>query len=80
LPCVITTEKGLNEPRRAGLKEIMAAKKKPLLLETVEAPAPKLVVHKLELPPPRKEGRILGEGSGAVPALLQALRNEAKVL
>lgn len=80
LPAVITTEKGLNEPRRAGLKEIMAAKKKPLLSEPAAPPAPKLAVHSLELPPPRKEGRILGEGGAAVPALMDALRNEAKVL
>jgi electron transfer flavoprotein beta subunit len=80
MPLVVTTEKGLNEPRRAGLKEIMAAKKKPLLVENAEAPGQKLLLHRLELPPPRKDGRIVGEGAAAVPALLDALRNEAKVL
>ena len=37
-------------------------------------------VEALELPPPRKEGRILGQGPDAVPALIDALRNEAQVL
>src|SRR2546425_936066 len=33
------------------------------------------------LPPPeRKEGRIVGEGAGAVPELIRVLREEAKVL
>lgn len=80
LPCVFTAEKGLNEPRRAGLKEIMAAKKKPLEVKDVQAPPPKLELHGLTLPPQRAEGRILGEGPEAVPALVEALRNEAKVI
>jgi hypothetical protein len=32
------------------------------------------------MPPARKEGRIVGEGADAVPALVKALREEAKVL
>jgi electron transfer flavoprotein beta subunit len=80
LPAVITCDKGLNEPRYAGLKGIMAAKKK-----TIDEVAPlavenALVVQKVELPAARKPGRIVGEGAGAVPALMDALRNEAKVL
>ena len=34
----------------------------------------------LELPSARPEGRIVGEGVEAVPALIDALKNEAKVL
>lgn len=80
LPAVVTCQKDLNEPRYAGLKGIMAAKKKPL--EEVPAPAgtSQAEVVALELPPPRKEGRIVGQGAAAIPALLEALRNEAKVL
>lgn len=80
LPAVITCNKGLNEPRRAALKGIMAAKKKPL--EEVDAEAvPNLTrIEALALPPARQEGRIVGEGVDAVPALIEALQNEAKVL
>src|SRR5205807_6695487 len=35
LPAVLTTDKGLNEPRYPALKGIMAAKKKPLEVKTV---------------------------------------------
>jgi len=35
---------------------------------------------KFELPPARQEGRIVGEGVEAVPALIEALRTEAGVL
>jgi len=80
LPAVLTCQKALNEPRYAGLKGIMAAKKKPI----EESPAPAAEsgfrVVSVELPPPRKEGRIVGQGVEAVPALIDALRNEAKVL
>lgn len=79
-PAVISCEKGLNSPRSANLKGIMAAKKKPL--EVVEAPAVEsgFKAVSLTLPPARPEGRIVGEGAGAVPALIDALKNEAKAI
>ncbi len=80
LPAVVTCQKDLNQPRYAGLKGIMAAKKKPL--EEVACPdfPSQTEVVGLELPPERQEGRIVGEGVDAVPALIDALQNEAKVL
>ncbi len=80
LPAVITCQKALNEPRYAGLKGIMAAKKKPV--EEVPCPNPGNQVETLSLAPPpaRKAGRIVGEGVAAVPALIEALRSEAKVI
>ncbi len=80
LPAVFTTDKGLNEPRYASLKGIMAAKKKVIEERPVELGAPHLERLALELPPPRAGGRIVGEGAAAVPALVKALREEAKVL
>jgi len=80
LPAVLTCEKGLNEPRRAGLKDIMAAKKKPLEVKDAQAPTTKLVLESLQLPPERPEGRIVGEGVEAVPILVDLLTNEAKVI
>jgi electron transfer flavoprotein beta subunit len=80
LPAVLTCQKDLNEPRYAGLKGIMAAKKKPIEEKACPAAAGQVEVVGLELPPARKEGRIVGEGVEAVPALIDALRNEAKLL
>jgi electron transfer flavoprotein beta subunit len=80
LPAVITCDKGLNEPRYAGLKGIMAAKKKPIDEQELAAEPAQAVSTRLELPPPRKEGRIVGEGAAAVPALIEALRKEAQAL
>jgi electron transfer flavoprotein beta subunit len=80
LPAVITCQKGLAEPRYAGLKGIMAAKKKPIAEEAFDDVPGTARVTKLQTPPPRPEGRIIGEGPDAVDALLDALRNEAKAL
>jgi electron transfer flavoprotein beta subunit len=79
-PAVLTADKGLNEPRYPALKGIMAAKKKPLEVKAAPAPGGGVTVLELKLPDARKEGRILGEGPGAVNALIDVLRNEAKVL
>lgn len=80
LPAVITCNKGLNEPRRASLKGIMAAKSKTIAEEAPLAVDTQTLVVKVELPPSRKAGRIVGEGAAAVPALITALKTEAQVL
>ena len=80
LPAVFTTDKGLNEPRYASLKGIMAAKKKLIEERAVDLGTPAIERLALELPPPRKPGRIVGEGVAAIPELIRALREEAKVL
>jgi electron transfer flavoprotein beta subunit len=80
LPAVITAQKGLNEPRYASLKGIMAAKKK-TIDEKPAADSENLTeVLKMHLPPPKQAGRILGTDSSAVPELVKLLRDEAKVL
>lgn len=76
LPAVITAQRGLNEPRYASLKGIMAAKKKPI--EEVEgvSGATSSSVTALALPPARPEGRKVEDAT----ALVALLRDEAKVL
>jgi electron transfer flavoprotein beta subunit len=90
LPCVITAQKGLNEPRYASLKGIMAAKKKPVDERTLASlgldaakVAPRLVWEKLELPPRKAGGKILkGEEdpAGAARELVRLLHDEAKII
>jgi electron transfer flavoprotein beta subunit len=80
LPAVFTADKGLNTPRYASLKGIMAAKKKPIEERATAVGAANLEVVSLELPPARKAGRIVGEGVGAVAELVRVLRDEAKVI
>ena len=82
LPAVLTADKGLNEPRYPALKGIMAAKKKPLEVKPVQlgAGGGGIEIVALTPPPQRKDGKIVGEGAGAVPELVRLLREEAKVL
>jgi electron transfer flavoprotein beta subunit len=79
-PAVFTTDKGLNQPRYASLKGIMAAKKKPIDEKSAAASEPALEVVSLELPKPRGAGRVVGQGVAAIPDLIRALREEAKVI
>jgi electron transfer flavoprotein beta subunit len=88
LPAVISAQKGLNEPRYASLKGIMAAKKKPI--ETLGASAlgldaatlaPKTKVVAMELPASRAAVKMI-EGDAATQAkeLLRLLHEEARVI
>ena len=79
-PAVITTDLRLNEPRYVALPAIIKARSKPLQrLESAELgprPQPRILVHSLEAPPPRKAGRNVN----SVDELVAALRDEARVL
>jgi electron transfer flavoprotein beta subunit len=80
LPAVVSAQKGLNEPRYASLKGIMAAKKKPLEEIEVGEAESRLEILQAMSPPERSGGVIVGEGPDAVPELVRRLREEAKVL
>jgi electron transfer flavoprotein beta subunit len=88
LPCVISAQKGLNEPRYASLKGIMAAKKKPI--QALDAKAvgldaaalqPKTKLEKLELPAARPGVKMIqGDAATQAKELLRVLHEEAKVI
>ncbi|NWG12103.1 MAG: electron transfer flavoprotein subunit beta/FixA family protein [Acidobacteria bacterium] len=88
LPAVFTAQKGLNNPRYASLKGIMAAKKKPIDVQTVASLGlsaddlvARLATVQVALPPPRPPGRILtGDVSETVPQLVRLLHEEAKLI
>jgi len=80
LPAVLTIDEGLNTPRLPNLKGIMAAKKKPLESRPAQLGDRRVTVTRVELPPDRPPGRIIGEGIAAVPELIRLLQTEAKVM
>jgi electron transfer flavoprotein beta subunit len=80
LPAVITIDEGIARPRLPSLKGIMGAKKKPLEVKPAQLGDVHLTVTRMELPPERTGGRIIGEGPDAVPELVRLHRTEAKVL
>jgi electron transfer flavoprotein beta subunit len=80
LPAVVTTDLRLNEPRYVTLPNIMKAKKKPMEVLKPDAlgvdVAPRLATLKVEEPPKRKAGAKVADAK----ALVDKLRNEAKVI
>jgi electron transfer flavoprotein beta subunit len=80
LPAVIGAQKGLNEPRYASLKGIMAAKKKIIEEKPAAASENMTEIIKMQNPPAKQPGRILGTDATAVPELVRLLREEAKVI
>ncbi len=82
LPCVITCDKGDDEPRYASVVNIMKAKKKPLdESESTAADSTGLTIVEAHLPPPRKDVKIFqGEPKEVAQMLLKALREDAKVI
>ncbi len=86
LPCVVTAQKGLNEPRYASLPGIMKAKKKPVDVKDAAALGisvePKARVAKMTPPPERAPGKIIeGDDPAAKAAeLVKLLRERAKVI
>lgn len=80
LPCVVTAEKGLNEPRYPALKGIMQAKKKPLEVKEITLADQGIEVLDMIYPPKKPEGRIIGNGPEVAGELVKLLRDEAQVL
>ena len=80
LPAVITTDLRLNEPRYVTLPNIMKAKKKVIDIVKPEDLgvdiAPRLKTLKVEEPPKRSAGVMVAD----VAALVEKLKNEAKVI
>lgn len=80
VPCLITTDLRLNEPRYATLPNIMKAKKKPI--ETLDATSlgvdlnPRYSVVEVNEPPARKGGVTVE----SVDELVDKLKNEAAVI
>jgi electron transfer flavoprotein beta subunit len=80
MPCIITTDLRLNEPRYASLPGIMKAKSKPLLEKKLDDfgldLTPCVIVKSLAFPPKKAGGEMLPD----VATLFDRLHSEAKVL
>ena len=80
LPSAVTAEKDLTVPRYASLRELVAARKKPILVKETQQFPGVLETVSVQYPPQRPPGRVLGKGIEAVPILVKVLHEEAKVI
>jgi len=80
MPIIATTDLRLNEPRYASLPNIMKAKRKPLVVKTIEDLGVSIKAHTKIVgvtPPPERQG---GIKVADVAELVDKLKNEAKVI
>ncbi len=90
LPVLLSTQKGLNEPRYPSIKGVMAARRKEIAVKDLQALGlagkvgkefRKVKVTELTLPPPRLQGRLIeGDADTQAKTLANLLRTEAKVI
>lgn len=80
LPCVLSAQKGLNEPRYPKLPDIMKAKSKPVAERAPSNAAARVEVVGMELPDNKRLNKILGDTEADINELVRMLHEEAKVI
>jgi electron transfer flavoprotein beta subunit len=80
LPCIITAQKGLNEPRYPKLPDIMKAKSKPIEERTAAGLAPRTETLEMRKPDQKGSGKVLDFSPENVKELVRLLHEEAKVI
>lgn len=80
MPCLISTQKGLNDPRYPKLPDIMKARSKPI--EEIDAidSEPRISISKIEIPVKQRAGIILGNEDKDIDELVRLLHEDAKVI
>lgn len=80
LPCVISVQKGINNPRYPKLPDIMKAKSKPIEERHPAGVAPRVESVEMTIPEQRRLNRILGDSDTDIDELVRLLHEEAKMI
>lgn len=80
LPCIITAQKGLNEPRYPKLPDIMKAKSKPIEERAATGVAARTETLEMRRPDQKGAGKVLEFTPDNVKELVRLLHEEAKVI
>lgn len=80
LPCVISVQKGINEPRYPKLPQIMKAKSKPIDTRNAIDNGNSIEVISMEIPSKSRIGKILGSTDEDIKEVIRLLQEEAKVI
>jgi electron transfer flavoprotein beta subunit len=80
LPCVISAQKGLNDPRYPKLPDIMKAKSKPIAERTSPGLEPRVATVAMTLPVTKRLNKVLGDTDADLKELVRLLHEEAKVI
>jgi electron transfer flavoprotein beta subunit len=80
LPCVISAQKGLNDPRYPKLPDIMKAKSKPIEEIAPCHGASLVTLNTMSLPSSQRVGKIVGDSEADIASIVTALHEQAKVI
>jgi electron transfer flavoprotein beta subunit len=80
LPCVISAQKGLNDPRYPKLPDIMKAKQKPIDERAPSAAPPRVATVAMTLPDQSRLGKMFGDSDADLDAVVALLHEEAKMI
>jgi electron transfer flavoprotein beta subunit len=80
LPCIITAQKGLNDPRYPKLPDIMKAKSKPIEERPATSVASRVETLEMKKPQQKGSGKIMEFSPENVKELVRLLHEEAKVI
>ncbi len=80
MPCIVSAQKGLNEPRYPKLPDIMKAKSKPIEEIDAKPTDPRVSVLSMEIPSKQRLGKMFADSQEDVDNLVKLLHEEAKVI
>ncbi len=80
LPCVISAQKGLNEPRYPKLPDILKAKNKPIEERVPVETELKVEVIGMEIPLRARKNKIVGDTDEDITEIVRLLHEEAKII
>ena len=80
LPCVISAQKGLNNPRYPKLPDIMKAKSKPIEEIPSLSTDARISTMAMQLPISKRIGKVSGDSESEISDIVLALHEEAKVI
>lgn len=80
LPCIVSAQKGLNDPRYPKLPDIMKAKSKPITERAVSSVQSRTETVSMTLPDLKRLNKIYSDSDADIAELVRLLHEEAKVI
>ncbi len=80
LPCIISAQKGLNDPRYPKLPDIMKSRSKPIDQRDAIAAGRRTSIVGMEIPLKQRAGKILSDSDEDINELVRLLHEDAKVI
>ena len=80
LPCIISAQKGLNEPRYPKLPDIMKAKRKPIEEREAIQTEDRVTISDMSILSKQRVGKVLSDSDEDIAELVRLLHEDAKII